>query len=178
MSAYTVAVYNADGLFLNFVTLKKALKLLFKNKVKVIENSTTPVKTSSGVVFGFVPRVVQCLKFVAHVYKSRASYNKRAVFVRDEYKCQYCGKKLKPSGPQETKATLDHVFPRSRGGKNTWENTVCACFECNGKKGDRTPSEAGMTLLKKPIKPSIVDLTIKKAKVEGFDMPYLTEALG
>lgn len=65
-----------------------------------------------------------------------------AIFKRDKMTCQYCGKK--------SRITIDHVLPTSRGGKNTWENMVAACFSCNNKKGGKTPDEAGLTLVRTP----------------------------
>jgi len=76
-------------------------------------------------------------------------FSRRNLFKRDKYTCQYCG--VQP-GPDEL--TVDHVLPRSKGGKSTWENTALACFECNKRKADRTPEQAGMKLRKTPKKPN------------------------
>lgn len=76
-------------------------------------------------------------------------FSRRNLFKRDRYTCQYCG--CQP-GPQEL--TVDHIFPKSRGGKSTWENCILACVACNKKKANRTPAEAGMTMRKVPKKPS------------------------
>ena len=78
-----------------------------------------------------------------------AVFSRRNLFKRDRYTCQYCG--LQP-GPEEL--TIDHVQPRSRGGRSTWENCVLACVECNKRKADRTPAEAKMALRRPPRKPS------------------------
>lgn len=71
--------------------------------------------------------------------------SRQGIFIRDDGQCAYCSKKLHLSN-----ATLDHVIPRSRGGKDTWENLVLACKKCNMKKADRMPAEAGMKLLVQP----------------------------
>ena len=71
--------------------------------------------------------------------------NRRGILRRDHNSCQYCG--------STKNLTLDHVIPRSRGGRHTWENVVAACSECNGRKGNRTPTEAGMPLRTKPKAP-------------------------
>jgi 5-methylcytosine-specific restriction endonuclease McrA len=76
-------------------------------------------------------------------------FSRKNLFKRDRYTCQYCG--LQP-GPEEL--TVDHVVPRSRGGVSSWENCVLACVECNKRKADRTPLQAGMKMRKTPRKPS------------------------
>jgi 5-methylcytosine-specific restriction endonuclease McrA len=73
--------------------------------------------------------------------------SRKNIIRRDNYRCQYCGKKT-------STLTIDHVIPKSRGGTDTWDNLVAACVKCNNKKGNRTPSEANMPLLKKPRKPN------------------------
>jgi 5-methylcytosine-specific restriction endonuclease McrA len=76
-------------------------------------------------------------------------FSRRNLFKRDRLTCQYCG--LQP-GPSEL--TVDHVVPRSRGGVSTWENCVLACVECNKRKADRSPAQAGLKLRRVPKKPS------------------------
>jgi 5-methylcytosine-specific restriction endonuclease McrA len=76
-------------------------------------------------------------------------FSRKNLFKRDRYTCQYCG--LQP-GPEEL--TVDHVVPRSRGGVSSWENCVLACVECNKRKADRTPAQAGLKMRKTPRKPS------------------------
>jgi 5-methylcytosine-specific restriction endonuclease McrA len=76
-------------------------------------------------------------------------FSRKNLFKRDRYTCQYCG--LQP-GPEEL--TVDHVVPRSRGGVSSWENCVLACVECNKRKADRTPVQAGLKMRKTPRKPS------------------------
>ena len=76
-------------------------------------------------------------------------FSRKNLFKRDRYTCQYCGGR---PGPEEL--TVDHVTPRSRGGASTWENCVLACVECNTRKADRTPAQAGLRLRKAPKKPS------------------------
>lgn len=76
-------------------------------------------------------------------------FSRKNVFKRDRYTCQYCGRQ---PGPEEL--TIDHVLPKSRGGRSSWENCLLACVECNAKKANRTPAEAGMTARKVPKKPS------------------------
>jgi 5-methylcytosine-specific restriction endonuclease McrA len=73
------------------------------------------------------------------------------VLARDRWRCQYCGQKKKIA-----ELTYDHVIPRSRGGKTCWENIVTACQDCNARKGDRTPEQAGMRLRSRPERPTWV----------------------
>jgi 5-methylcytosine-specific restriction endonuclease McrA len=80
----------------------------------------------------------------------KSHFSRRTLYKRDRYTCQYCGKK-----PGTESLTIDHIIPRSRGGLTTWENTVLACVECNSKKANRTPKEAGMKLLTVPAKPKV-----------------------
>ncbi|QVL34710.1 HNH endonuclease [Telmatocola sphagniphila] len=93
------------------------------------------------------PRVIRLLGY-DRVPKQTVKFNRRNLFARDHNQCQYCGKKFVLS-----ELSLDHVIPRSQGGKTTWDNIVCACVACNVKKGGRTPKQANMTLIRKPEKP-------------------------
>lgn len=93
------------------------------------------------------PRVVRLLAFDRSP-RQTLRFNRRNLFARDGHNCQYCGKNL----PTQ-QLSLDHVIPRSRGGKTTWENVVSACVDCNTRKGSRTPSEARMKLIRRPVKP-------------------------
>ena len=94
-----------------------------------------------------VPRIVRLLTY-DRVPRTKIKFNRRNIFARDGNRCQYCGKKF-PAG----ELSLDHILPRSRGGRLDWENIVCACVRCNVRKGGRTPAEAGMRLIKTPVKP-------------------------
>ena len=94
-----------------------------------------------------VPRIVRLLRY-DRLPRNAVKFNRRNIFLRDEHRCQYCGERY----PTQ-KLSLDHVLPRSRGGPTTWENIVCACLDCNVRKGGRTPNEARMRLIRKPAKP-------------------------
>ena len=94
-----------------------------------------------------VPRIIRLL-FYDRLPRSEVKFNRRNIFARDRNDCQYCGKRYRTS-----ELSLDHIIPRSMGGKAVWGNIVCACTKCNVKKGGRTPHQAGMTLIKKPVKP-------------------------
>lgn len=95
-----------------------------------------------------VPRIVRLTRY-DKVPKSVVRFNRKNLFARDDFRCQYCGQSQPTS-----QLSLDHVVPKSLGGKTTWENIVCSCLGCNSRKGGRTPDQAGMKLLKRPIKPT------------------------
>ena len=94
-----------------------------------------------------VPKVIRLLSY-DRLPKTRVRLNRRNLFARDANRCQYCGKKFKT-----TELSIDHVLPRSRGGRTVWNNVVCACMKCNVRKGGRTPHEAGLLLVHEPVQP-------------------------
>jgi 5-methylcytosine-specific restriction endonuclease McrA len=94
-----------------------------------------------------VPRIIRLL-FYDRLPQNDVKFNRRNIFARDKNRCQYCGRRFPTS-----ELSLDHVIPRSIGGKSVWENVVCACTGCNVKKGGLTPKLAGMSLVQKPAKP-------------------------
>jgi 5-methylcytosine-specific restriction endonuclease McrA len=103
-----------------------------------------------------VPRVIRLLNF-DRVPRQTLRFNRRSLFARDGHRCQYCGKNAPPQ-----QLSMDHVLPRSRGGQTTWENIVCCCVKCNTRKGGRTPKEARMQLLRKPVKPHFNPMLAQK----------------
>lgn len=112
------------------------------------------------------PNVIRLRRYVSVPYK-QVILTRRNVLKRDEYKCVYCGR-------GDIALTVDHVIPKARGGKDSWQNMVCACTKCNNKKGSRTPAEAEMKLLHKPFEPNHI-LFIKNSvsKVDESWKPYL-----
>lgn len=94
-----------------------------------------------------VPRIIRLL-FYDRLPRGEVKFNRRNIFARDKNRCQYCGKRYPTS-----ELSLDHIIPRSMGGKSAWENIVCACTKCNVKKGGRIPKQAGMKLVQEPVKP-------------------------
>jgi 5-methylcytosine-specific restriction endonuclease McrA len=94
-----------------------------------------------------VPRVIRLLRY-DRLPKTRVRLNRRNLFARDGNRCQYCGRKFRT-----TELSIDHVVPRSRGGRTLWNNVVCACMACNVRKGGRTPAEAGLALVREAVQP-------------------------
>jgi 5-methylcytosine-specific restriction endonuclease McrA len=94
-----------------------------------------------------VPRIIRLLGY-DKLPRQDVKFNRRNIYARDGSKCQYCGKKF-----PTTDLSLDHVVPKSQGGKTTWENIVCCCIKCNVKKGGRTPEQAHLHLITRPVKP-------------------------
>ena len=94
-----------------------------------------------------VPKIIRLLDY-DRLPAQTVKLNRRNIYARDTNHCQYCGKKFPTS-----ELTLDHILPRTQGGKSSWTNLVCACVACNSRKGGRTPHEARMKLLRKPYQP-------------------------
>jgi 5-methylcytosine-specific restriction endonuclease McrA len=112
-----------------------------------------------------VPRVVRLLAY-EKVPRHTIKFNRRNIFARDNNQCQYCGKRFSTS-----ELSLDHITPRSQGGGTTWENIVCACIDCNVRKGGRTPKQAHMSLIRKPEKPKrspLLNLKLSSKKYHSW----------
>jgi 5-methylcytosine-specific restriction endonuclease McrA len=128
-------VLNADGSPINITSFRKGYKLIHKGKVEVLETEEVLVKSEKTSFKR--PSIVQLRNYVVLPYK-KIHLTRENVLKRDDYTCAYCSSK--------ENLTLDHIIPRSRGGKNTWENLVTACFTCNHKKGDRLLEDTTMYL--------------------------------
>jgi 5-methylcytosine-specific restriction endonuclease McrA len=112
-----------------------------------------------------VPRVIRLLAY-DRLPRTKVKFNRRNIFARDGNRCQYCGRRFPTN-----ELSLDHVLPRSRGGKATWENIVCACLKCNVRKGGRTPREAGMKLIRLPSQPRtspVLSLKLSHRKYQSW----------
>ena len=123
----------------------EALVMCIVGKAISVENYE---KNISSAYLTFKLPAVIVLKTVVKFKFHNISCNRSNILIRDKNQCQYCANYFIPEH-----LTLDHVIPKSRGGKNTWENLVAACKKCNQKKGCRTPQEANMTILQSPKKP-------------------------
>jgi 5-methylcytosine-specific restriction endonuclease McrA len=130
-------VLNASYEPLSVVSAQRAICLVLGDKADVLEDDGTFVHSESLSVAR--PSVIRLRYMVRVPFVRRASLSRRAVFARDDYRCQYCG---------ERADSIDHVMPSSRGGEHSWENVAAACRPCNLTKRDRTPVEAGMRLIR------------------------------
>ncbi|MFQ5425716.1 MAG: HNH endonuclease, partial [Gaiellales bacterium] len=139
-----VLVLNASYEPLNVCTVRRAHVLVFKGKAVVVEETSRTLR-SAAARFPW-PHVIRLLNYVRVPRVAQRKISRRALFARDEWRCQYCG----ASG----KLTLDHVVPRSRGGVSSWNNVVASCAPCNLRKGDRLPEEARMFPRERPRPPS------------------------
>lgn len=144
-----VLVLNATYEPLNVVSIKRAIVLLLKEKAELIEAARAQLRSENLSLP--VPLVIRLVYFVKIPRRISLPITRRGVLSRDQYTCQYCG-----ATPPRKDLTVDHVLPRSRGGKTTWENVATACKKCNGKKGCRTPHEANMQLRTKPVRPRYI----------------------
>ena len=112
-----------------------------------------------------VPRIIRLLCY-DKLPKQTVKFNRRNIFARDSNRCQYCGRKF-----PTTELSLDHVVPRSQGGQSTWTNIVCACLDCNVRKGGRSPREAGLHLIRPPEKPRrspMLNLKLTNSKYQSW----------
>ncbi len=141
-----VLLLNQDYSALTICSVERAIVLMHLQKVDVVESEEGRYVRSPSTQLPW-PSVVRLKGYVRVPYR-RIGLSRKNVLRRDRFKCQYCGSR--------SHLTVDHVHPKSRGGRDTWENLVAACTTCNNRKGDRTPEEAAMPLKRKPFRPSHV----------------------
>lgn len=159
-----VLVLNRLWQPINVTTVRRAVGLLYLGRVKALDEAYAAhdweawIEASDN---GFgdgemirattlrlrVPRVVQLL-FYDRLPHANVKFTRANIYLRDRHRCQYCGRR-----GSEDDLNIDHLIPRSRGGASSWENVVVACIDCNRRKGDRLPEEAGMQPLRPPRKP-------------------------
>jgi len=135
---------------LAITTARRGLTLMAKESATPVEDYGIVVH-HSGVKLPSVIRLRQWRYIPVRV----TILTRKNIYARDRYKCQYCGLKsgnrvIVDGKPVFLRLTLDHIIPSSRGGRNSWDNLVSCCHLCNSIKADRTPEEAGMTLIRKP----------------------------
>jgi len=141
-----VLVLNVTYEPLSVVPVPRAIHLLMVQRAELVEASDAMIRSERLQLP--VPQVIRLLHYVRVPHNLPLPLSRRALLLRDDLTCQYCG-----AQPGRENLTIDHVIPRSRGGRTEWENVVAACGACNRKKGNRTPEEAGMKLLRKPHRP-------------------------
>ena len=161
-----VLVLNRLWQAVNVCTVDRALALLFTGHAQVVHQEGEEFNTfnfrewcdfssaagmdemvSTISIRIRIPRII-LLMFFDRMPNKDVKFTRQNVFERDHNMCQYCGKKF-----DRKEMNIDHVVPRQRGGLTTWTNIVCSCIDCNRRKANRTPEEAGMRLIRKPKKP-------------------------
>lgn len=162
--ASKVLVLNQDYQAISICSPERAFILVFLKKAEMVSNVKARVLRTVGDAYDF-PSIIRLHRYVNLPYK-KVALSRHNIFKRDGYKCVYCGSR--------ENLTLDHVVPRSRGGRDSWHNLVTACQKCNTYKGDRTPEEADMELANPPYRPSfIMYLRDFAGKVQEEWKPYL-----
>jgi 5-methylcytosine-specific restriction endonuclease McrA len=141
-----VLILNQDYSALTVCTVPKAFVLVYLKKAELVSEARDLQLRSVSHTFP-MPSVIRLFRYVHLPYKG-VMLTRQNIFKRDGYCCQYCG--------TVDELTLDHVVPKSRGGKSNWDNLTTACKRCNSRKGDFTPEEARMMLVQRPFKPSFV----------------------
>jgi 5-methylcytosine-specific restriction endonuclease McrA len=143
----SVVVFSKNYLPLSRVNIKRAIVLLVTGKAEPLDflpGAFWEVKSAS-ILLQVPAHIRLTLNSAERVWKV-PPVNRRELLRRDKHTCQYCG--------SHKQLTIDHVFPRSKGGKHTWDNVVIACERCNTRKGDRIPEQVGMVLRSKPTAPT------------------------
>ena len=160
-----VLVLNRSWVAVNVAPVRRAISMLYQGLARAVhpldyslydfedwcelsrlQNSGRVIHTQTMSLR--VPEVI-ILNVFNGFFRQEVRFSRRNIFERDRNTCQYCAKKMTKSD-----LTIDHVVPRSKGGRDTWENLVLACVKCNVRKGNRTPSDAHMPLVRNPVKPS------------------------
>jgi 5-methylcytosine-specific restriction endonuclease McrA len=147
-------------------TAQRAFLLIYLNKAEMLNSASDQFLRTVSISYP-MPSVIRIHNYITVPYRG-VVMTRHNIFKRDNHECQYCGlgKDL----------TLDHVIPRSKGGRSTWKNLVTACKTCNASKGDYSPEEAGMQLANQPYKPSYV-MFIRESSgfVQDEWRPYLEQ---
>lgn len=147
-------VLNASYEPLKVVPWQRAVTLWVQGKVEIVEEGDRVIKAVS---FSFkLPSVVRLLQMVRLRKRPMVQFTRANIYARDDFTCQYCATQFDPED-----LTFDHVTPVAQGGTKGWTNIVTACEPCNRKKADRTPEQAGMTLLRPPRRPLVLAPSVK-----------------
>ena len=137
-----VLVLNSTFEPIHVTAVRRALVLTLKGVAQVEELNAAKVHSPSQM--HSVPSVIRLLSY-RHIPQQSRALSRKNILLRDRNTCQFCGEQFSAG-----ELTLDHVMPRSRGGPSSWENLVACCYQCNNRKGDRTPEEAGIRLQRRP----------------------------
>lgn len=141
-----VLLLNANYEPLNVCTMRRAMALLLLEKADVLHLRDCPLQTIRG---GLDAPSVMKMRYNVRRPMPELRLSRHSILARDNYTCQYCGVKGR-------ELTIDHVVPRWVGGGHSWDNLVACCRRCNLKKGDKTPQQAHMKLMKRPKRPHFI----------------------
>ncbi|OQX94996.1 HNH endonuclease [candidate division KSB1 bacterium 4572_119] len=159
-----VLVLNQSFQPMSITNVKKAFLLIYLGKAEIVEKNCEFIRSVNDKFP--LPSIVRLTRYI-HVPRKQIMLTRKNIIKRDGHQCQYCGKRTIP-------LTIDHVIPRVRGGKDTWENLVCACIKCNNKKGDRSPEQASMKLMRPPKRPNhIFFIRYSAGTIDHRWKPYL-----
>lgn len=155
--SHEVLVLNNDYEPLNVCNMRRAIGLIYLGKADVLHSNSHDIVTMNGVITS--PSVVK-LRYHVKRPLPELRLSRRSILARDNYTCQYCGHTARD-------LTIDHIIPKRMGGKATWENLVCCCKKCNGKKSDKTLEQANMKPMKQPRRPRYVPFISLTKYLEG-----------
>ena len=159
-------VLNATFEPLSVVSSRRAACLVIADKADIVEDDGTVFHAARLSIPS--PSIIRLRYVVKAPYSRRMALSRRAIFARDDHRCQYCG------GVADS---IDHIMPRSRGGEHTWDNVAAACRRCNLSKRDRTPDEAGMRLARPAHAPrEMTWISVAVPRVPDAWKPYLARA--
>jgi 5-methylcytosine-specific restriction endonuclease McrA len=142
-----VLILNQNYEPMSVINVKKAIVLLYLGKAELIEAYHGRELRSVSMHMPF-PSIVRLSVYI-HIPYKKIILSRKNILRRDGHRCQYCGR-------TDSTLTVDHIIPKCKAGEDTWENLVTACVECNNAKGDRSPDQASMKLLRRPMKPNHV----------------------
>ncbi len=148
-----VLLLNQNYEPLTILKLKRAITLLILGKVDLIENEDGKLLHAIKLTYPF-PSVIR-LKYFITIKRKEISLTKKNIIKRDNHQCQYCGQR---TGVM----TTDHLIPKALGGNDSWENLVCACLECNNRKGNQPPSQVSMKLFRNPKRPNYFTFVLRE----------------
>ncbi len=162
---------NASYEPLTMVPLRRALRLVIDGKAEIVEADTGVPIRSERRAFPR-PAVIRLTRFVHVPRRFRRQVTNTFLFARDDYQCQYCGRRANELKARES-LTRDHLIPMSRGGTNEWSNVVTACSSCNTRKANRLPHEIGMQPMHVPSEPHFVHLSWAVRRLTPIQAQYI-----
>jgi 5-methylcytosine-specific restriction endonuclease McrA len=161
---------NASFEPLTMVPVRRALRLVIDRKAEIVEADGPAVRSERLTIPR--PAVIRLVRFVHVPRRFRRQVTNTFLFARDDYRCQFCGRRQHELRHHEC-LTRDHLVPLSRGGTNGWTNVLTACSTCNTRKGNLLPEEAGMHPLRPPVEPHFVHLAWAVRRLTAIQSKYI-----